>query len=68
MYNHILTENQKASGPVPQISEGFRATTNNSEENIVRSIGTFTTKQFFSEKWKTERRMRKSLRLPPHLE
>ena len=54
--------------PVPQISEGFRATTNNSEENIVRSIGTFTTKQFFSEKWKTERRMRKSLRLPPHLE
>ena len=54
--------------PVPQISEGFRATTNNSEENIVRSIGTFTTKQFFTEKWKTERRMRKSLRLPPHLE
>ena len=54
--------------PVPQISEGFRATTNNSKENIVRSIGTFTTKQFFTEKWKTERRMRKSLRLPPHLE
>ena len=54
--------------PVPQISEGFRATTNNSEENIVGSIGTFTTKQFFTEKWKTERRMRKSLRLPPHLE
>ena len=54
--------------PVPQIYEGFRATTNNSEENIVRSIGTFTTKQFFTEKWKTERRMRKSLRLPPHLE
>ena len=53
---------------LPQISEGFRATTNNSEENIVRSIGTFTTKQFFTEKWKTERRMRKSLRLPPHLE
>ena len=36
--------------PVPQISEGFRATMNNSEENIVRSIGTFTTKQFFTEK------------------
>ena len=25
--------------PVPQISEGFRATTNNYEENIVWSIG-----------------------------
>ena len=54
--------------PVPQISEGFRLTTNNYEENIVRSIGTFTTKQFFTEKWKTERRMRKSLRLSTHSE
>ena len=54
--------------PVPQISEGFRATTNNYEENIVWSIGTFTTKQNFTEKWKTERRMRKSLRLSTHLE
>ena len=54
--------------PVPQISKGFRATTNNYGENIVRSIGTFTTKQFFTEKWKTERRVRKSLRLPPHSE
>ena len=36
--------------PVPQISEGFRATSNNYEENIVWSIGTFTTKQFFTEK------------------
>ena len=44
--------------PVPQISEGFRATTNNYEENIVRSIGTFT----------TERRMCKSLRLSTHSE
>ena len=54
--------------PVPQISEGFRAITNNYEENIVRSIGTFTTKQFFTEKWKTERRMRKPLRFPSHSE
>ena len=36
--------------PAPQISEGFRATTNNYEQNIVQSIGTFTTKQFFTEK------------------
>ena len=54
--------------PIPQFSEGFRATTNNYEENIVRSIGTFTRKQFFTEKWKTEQRMRKLLRLPPHSE
>ena len=54
--------------PVPQISEGFRATTNNYVENIVRSIGTYTTKQFFTEKWKTEQRMRKSLRLSTHSE
>ena len=51
---------------VPQISKGFHATTNNYEQNIVQSIGPFTTKQFLTEKWKTERRMHKPLRLQPH--
>ena len=64
----FLPSMQRVKIPVPQNSEGFCATTNNYKENIVRSIGTFTTKQIFTEKWKTERRMCKPLRLPPYSE